>query len=114
MPFEPDAAKSCGATPGESLAVWTFLIANYALAAIMYSLLARFVLSFFMEPDSANYIYRFFIRVTDPALKVVRVVTPHAVPQLLLVVLSAVWILIVRFALLVGAAQAGLTGPATG
>jgi uncharacterized protein YggT (Ycf19 family) len=87
------------------LVFWTFAVVNYALAALMYSLLARFVLSFFMAPDSTNYIYRFFVRVTDPALRVVQFITPRAVPQLLLVLLSAVWILMVRFALLLGAAQ---------
>lgn len=84
---------------------WVFAAVNYVLAALMYSLLARFILSFFMVPDSANYIYRFFVRITDPVLRMVRFVTPLAVPQLLLVVLSAVWLLLLRFALLVGAAQ---------
>ena len=87
-----------------------FLIANYVLAALMYSLIARFILSFFMPPDSTNYIYRFFVRITDPVLRPVRFVTPHAVPHLLLVILAAVWLLMLRFALLVGAAQAGATG----
>ena len=93
---------------------WIFLIANFLLAALMYSLIARFILSLFMEPDSTNYIFRFFARITEPVLRAVRVVTPRAVPPLLLVILAAVWLLILRFALLVGAAQAGLATPAAG
>ncbi len=93
---------------------WVFAAVNYVLAALMYSLLARFILSFFMAPDSANYIYRFFVRITDPVLRMVRFVTPLAVPQLLLVVLSAVWLLLLRFALLVGAAQLGGAAPIAG
>ncbi len=87
---------------------WLYSIANYVLSALMYSLLARFVLSFFMEPDSTNYIYRFFVRITAPVIGAVSLVTPRAVPDLLVVVLAAVWILILRFAFLVAYAQSGL------
>ena len=48
------------------------------------------------------------MRLTDPVLAVVRVITPRAVPQLLTVLLAAIWLLMARFALLVGFASAGL------
>ena len=54
------------------LAYWYFHLPNYLLAALGYTLLARFVLGFFVAPDWNNYIWRFFRRVTDPCLKVDR------------------------------------------
>jgi YggT family protein len=87
---------------------WYFHVPNYVLAALMYSLLARFLLSFVFAPDSRNYIYRAFVRLTDPILAAVRFVTPRSVPPLLTVLLAAIWLIIVRFALLVGFITAGL------
>lgn len=83
--------------PVEFLEYWYFHIPNYVLAALMYSLLARFILSFFLPPDSPNYIFRAFVWLTDPVLWLVRFITPRAVPHLLLVLFSAVWVFIFRF-----------------
>ena len=87
--------------------LWLYAALNYVLSALMYSLLARFVLSFFMAPDTKNYIFRFFVRVTQPVVSALSFVTPRAVPELLLVALAAVWILMLRFVLLVLYAQSG-------
>jgi hypothetical protein len=76
---------------------WYFHVPNYLLAAIMYSLLARFLLSFFFPPDSPNYIFRAFVRLTDPVLRLVGLITPLAVPPLLRVLFAAVWVFIFRF-----------------
>ncbi|TCT09347.1 YGGT family protein [Tepidamorphus gemmatus] len=88
---------------------WVVQIPNYVLAALMYTLLARFVLSFLFAPDSPNYIFRAFVRLTDPVLAVVRVITPAAVPPLILLIFAAIWMLFLRIVLVVavvGAAQA--------
>ena len=87
---------------------WYFHVPNYVLAALMYSLLARFLLSFVFAPDSRNYIYRAFVWLTGPVLAGVRWITPRAVPPLLVVLLAAIWLILVRFALLVGFMTAGL------
>ncbi len=87
---------------------WYFHVPNYLLAALMYSLLARFLLSFVFAPDSRNYIYRAFVRLTDPVVAGVRFVTPGSVPPLLTVLLAAIWLVLARFALLVGFMTAGL------
>jgi uncharacterized protein YggT (Ycf19 family) len=95
------------------MANWHFQIPNYLLAAVMYSLLGRFLLSIFMAPDSKNYIYRAFVRITDPVLKPVRFITPAAVPYMIVLLFAALWTLVLRFALLV--ALAGTLAPvATG
>jgi YggT family protein len=94
--------------PVRFLQYWYFHIPNYLLAAVMYSLLARFLLSLFVAPDSPNYIYRAFVRLTEPFVWVVRLVTPRAVPPLLAVLFSAVWALFLRFAFLAVLAGQGL------
>jgi len=96
------------------LEYWYFHIPNYVLAALMYSLLGRFLLSFMFSGDRQNYIYRAFVRLTDPALAAVRFITPRTVPPPLTVLLAAIWMLILRFALLVGFVSAGLAPEVSG
>lgn len=94
-------------------AFWFYTVPNYVLAALMYSLLARFVLGFFLSDDSSNYIFRFFIRITDPVLRAVRFVTPLAITGQVVLLLSMVWLLMVRFGFFLAMAQAGLAPVAT-
>ena len=92
---------------------WFFQLPNYLLAAVMYSLLGRFLLSLFLAPDSQNYIYRAFVRITDPVLAPVRFITPVMVPHMLVIIFAALWTLVLRFALLIAMADS-LTPVATG
>ena len=55
---------------------WYFHVPNYLLAAVLYTLLGRFLLGLFVPPDWNNYIWRFFCRVTHPVLAAVAWVTP--------------------------------------
>jgi len=100
--------------PVPFLAHWYYALPNYVLAALMYSLLARFVLSFFMAPDSTNYIFRFFVLITDPVLRIVAWVTPRAVPPLLLLLFSAIWMIMLRFTFFIAMANAGLAPTVSG
>ena len=100
--------------PVQFFEFWYFAIPNYLMAALMYSLLARFLLSLVLRQDSPNYIFRFLVRVTDPVLAVFGWVTPRAVPALLLVLFSVVWILVARFVFFLAMAGAGLAPTATG
>ena len=43
---------------------WYFHIPNLVLAAVMYTLLGRLILSFFVPPDWKNYIWRAFVKIT--------------------------------------------------
>jgi len=56
-----------------------FQVPNFLLAALMYTLLGRALLGLFVEPDSTNYIWRFFCRFTDPFVAIVAAVAPKAV-----------------------------------
>ncbi len=95
-------------TDNPFLAYWYFHLPNYALAALMYSLLGRFLLSFFFAPQAPNYINRAFVRLTDPLLALVGLITPAAVPARIVILFAALWVLLARFAFLVGLAGAGL------
>lgn len=87
------------------MANWYFQLPNYLLAAVMYSFVGRFILSLFLPADSKNYIFRAFVRITDPMLWPVRFVTPAAVPHMILLIFAALWTLVLRFALLVALAN---------
>lgn len=82
------------------LASWYFQAPNFALAALMYTFLGRVLLSFFVVPESRNYIWRFFCRLTDPALSVMSFVTPKAVNPIVMWLFGFVWLFWLRVLLM--------------
>ncbi len=60
------------------LTYWYFHLPNFVLAALMYTLLGRALLGLIVQPDSSNYIWRFFCLITDPVVAAVALVTPKA------------------------------------
>ena len=82
------------------LSLWYFHLPNFILAALMYTLLGRVLLGFFVDPNSQNYIWRFFCRVTDPVVAAVALVTPKAAPPLILWLFGVVWLFWLRVGLL--------------
>jgi uncharacterized protein YggT (Ycf19 family) len=92
---------------------WYFHIPNYILAAVMYSLIGRFLLSFFFPAGSTNPIFRAFVWITEPAVRVARFLTPAIVPHMAVLIFAVLWTMLLRFGLLVAFAD-GLTSVATG
>lgn len=92
---------------------WYFHLPNLILAALMYTALGRFALSFIFDPESKNYIWRFFVRITDPVIKLVSYVTPRAVPPAFVLLFTVVWLFAARAALLLLVAGLGMA-PTTG
>lgn len=82
------------------LQYWYFHLPNFVIAAVMYSLLGRIILSFFAPPDWKNYIWRAFVRITDPVVRLVRLMTPAALPDFLVLVFAFFWLMVARLALL--------------
>jgi len=78
--------------------LWYYHLPNFVLAALMYTLLGRALLGLIVQPDSSNYIWRFFCRITDPVVAVIAVVTPKAVPPALLWLFGFVWMFWLRVA----------------
>lgn len=89
-------------------AFWYFNIPNYLLAVVMYTLVGRFVLSFVFAPDSPNYIWRGFRRLTDWAVATFGFVTPRYIHSLFLPVIGTFWLFILRHVFFMVMARAGL------
>lgn len=84
-------------TPTQSfLTYWYFHIPNLAMAALIYTLIGRYLLGllFARKPDVV--ILKVFASVTDPIVKVVRVLTPAIVPNGLVIVFAVAWLMALR------------------
>ena len=66
----------------------------------MYTLLGRLALGFFFDDRSTNYIWRFFVRITDPVINAVAYITPRSAPAVVVLLFAFVWLLAVRIVLL--------------
>src|SRR5712692_7207471 len=66
----------------------------------MYTLLGRVILGLIVQPEASNYIWRFFCRVTDPAVAVVALVTPKAAAPVIVWLFGVVWLFWLRVLLL--------------
>jgi uncharacterized protein YggT (Ycf19 family) len=95
------------------LPFWYFHVPNYVLAALMYTLIGRFILGMIAPAGWNNYIMRAFVTVTEPVVRVVRFVTPHAIALPLVLVFGALWLMLLRVGLFLTMVSYGL-GPATG
>ena len=91
---------------------WYFHLPNYALAALMWTTLGRFVLGLFVPLDWDNYIWRMFRRLTDPILTATGWITPRFVPYTLLPPIAVFWIIVLRFAFFILMFKLGLNPPA--
>jgi hypothetical protein len=87
-------------TTNQFLAYWYYTIPNFLLAAVMYTIFGRVLLSMFFDPDSKNYIMRFFVRVTDPFINFFGAVTPKAAAPVVLWLFTFVWLFWARVAML--------------
>jgi uncharacterized protein YggT (Ycf19 family) len=86
---------------------WLYQIPNLALAALMYTLMGRFILSLFFQPDSEKVIWSVFRQITQPAVNAVQLLTPAAVHERVVVLLAVVWVLLVRLLIFLGFAMMG-------
>ena len=82
------------------LPYWYYHLPNFVLAVVMYTLLGRVVLGLIVQPDSGNYIWRIFCRLTDPAVALFAIVTPKATAPVVLWMFGVVWLFWLRVILL--------------
>jgi uncharacterized protein YggT (Ycf19 family) len=59
----------------EAFPLWVVVI-DYLLGTIMWTLIGRFGMRLFLPEESRFFFSRFFVRVTDPLLKVFAPITP--------------------------------------
>jgi hypothetical protein len=88
---------------------WYFHLPNYALAVVFYTMFGRFALGLFLPPNSPNYIYRWFRRLTEWFVRPVAFITPSDVPPAFLPLAAAFWIAVVRVLFFILMFSAGLT-----
>jgi hypothetical protein len=88
-----------------------FSVLNYALAAVVWSCVGRFLLSWFVPAiQPGNYIWRGFVLVTQWAVRGFGAVTPSYVAPTFLPLVAAFWLYWgVRPLLFIVFVQAGLT-----
>ncbi|WP_157727470.1 hypothetical protein [Stappia sp. ES.058] len=95
------------------MSVLVFQTANFVLAALMYTLLGRLALTLLLGADHPGFMLRAFCRLTDPAVWLVRQVTPALLPHAVLLLFAVTWAMIARVLLAVGFAASGaLSGAA--
>jgi uncharacterized protein YggT (Ycf19 family) len=87
---------------------WYFHIPNFVLAAVMYTLLGRLALGFFVQENWDNYIWRSFQAITDPAVRIVRFVTPQVLNSAVVLIFGALWVMVLRIAYLLILLNLGL------
>ena len=87
-------------TGSSLITYWYYHLPNFILAALMYTLLGRALLGLIVEPDSGNYIWRFFCRVTDPVIWAVALVTPKAAAPVVVWLFGVVWLFWLRVGML--------------
>ncbi len=90
-------------------AYWYFHFPNYALSVLFWTLIGRFMFGLFLAPDSPNFIYRWFRRLTDWFLRPVAFVTHPIVPHTVLPLVAAFWMAMARLAFFMMLYAAGLT-----
>ena len=87
---------------------WYFHLPNFVLAAVMYTVIGRLVLGFFVPENWDNFIWRGFRFVTDPAIRAVRYVTPSVLAQPVVLIFAALWLMALRVGYFVMLFNAGL------
>jgi YggT family protein len=92
---------------------WWYHLPNLVLAALMYTLLGRVILGFIFDENSPNFIWRFFVLITDPVVRLVRFVTPLSVPHVVVLLFSVVWLFMTRVMIFLGLLAVG-AAPTTG
>jgi uncharacterized protein YggT (Ycf19 family) len=88
---------------------WYFHIPNYVLALVMYTLLGRLALGMFVPENWDNYIWRGFKAVTDPAVHVIRYVTPSVLGHPVVLIFGVLWLMALRLAYLLMLINIGLS-----
>lgn len=90
------------------IAHWYFHLPNLAMAALIYTLIARLLLELTLvrRPDAA--IFRVFRSITDPPARLVRLITPQIVPDGLIIVFTITWAMLLRMLWYLACVAAGM------
>jgi uncharacterized protein YggT (Ycf19 family) len=84
---------------GEAFPLWV-LVLDYLMGVVMWTLIGRFGMSIFLPETSQFFFMRFFVRATDPLLKLFRPVTPGFLIRPLVPLYVAWFFFMIRFYLM--------------
>ena len=80
----------------EGFPIWVLAV-DYILGMVMWTLIGRFAMGIFLPEDSSFFFSRFFIRVTNPILRIFAPITPGFLIQPLVPLFVAWFFYMVRF-----------------
>ena len=82
-----------------NLPIWVLAV-DYVLGMVMWTLIARSAMNIFLPVDSDFFFMKFFVRVTNPVLKVFKPITPGFLIDLMVPLYVAWFFFMVRFYLM--------------
>ena len=83
----------------QAFPIWV-LVLDYVLGAIMWTLIGRFGMGLFLPEDSSFFFMRFFVRSTDPLLKLFAPITPGFLIRPMVPLFVAWFFYMIRFYLM--------------
>lgn len=83
----------------EAFPVWVIII-DYVLGMIMWTLIGRFGMNIFLPENSSFFFMKFFVRVTNPLLKLFAPITPGFLVPPVIPLYVAWFFFMVRFYLM--------------
>ncbi len=79
--------------------IWVVVI-DYLLGVVMWTLIGRFAMGVFLSEDSSFFFMRFFVRSTDPVIKLFAPITPGFLIPPFVPIFVAWFFFMVRFYLM--------------
>ncbi|MGE0699886.1 MAG: hypothetical protein AB7O57_12395 [Hyphomicrobiaceae bacterium] len=96
-------------TPTESfLAHWYFHVPNLAMAALIYTLIGRYVLELLLASRPDAVMLKVVRSITRPVVAIVRFLTPRVVPDGIVVILAICWLMAARMLWFLTCVAAGM------
>ncbi len=83
----------------QAFPLWVIIV-DYILGTIMWTLIGRSAMNLFLPEDSDFFFMKFFVRVTDPILKLFKPVTPSFLIPLVVPLFVAWFFYMIRFYLM--------------
>ena len=83
----------------EIFPLWVLAI-DYLLGMVMWKLIGRFAMNLFLPEDSSFFFMRFFVRATDPLLRLFAPITPKFLIRPLVPLFVAWFFYMIRFYLM--------------
>ena len=77
---------------------WYYYLVYYFVYWLVALLLARFILSLFVRPDSLNVVWRVLVIATDPPMRLTAPLTPAALSGIARPLVTAFWLAVLVLA----------------